>query len=126
MLAPNESKVTEANRLLVITFLASFLRKISSEAGLRKYSGWLPRAERELFLVVVYPQEHGAEVISTHIQRQFQHCKQLQPADLTLAVSHSFLAPISRVKNESMETFVEQMVAGIQDRISTIRLQRSA
>src|ERR1700722_2734078 len=81
---------------------------------------------RELFFVVVYTQEHGAEVISTRIQRQFRQCQQLQPADLTLTVSHSFLAPISRVKNESMETFVEHVVAGIQDRISTIRLQRSA
>jgi len=80
----------------------------------------------ELFFIVVYTQEHGAEVISTRIQRQFQHCEQLHPADLTLAVSHSFLAPVSRVKNESMETFVKQVVAGIQDRISTIRLQRSA
>src|ERR1700722_10678771 len=44
MLAPNESKVTEANRLLVITSLASFLRKKSRRAGRRKYSGWLPQA----------------------------------------------------------------------------------
>jgi len=80
---------------------------------------------RELFFAVVYTQEHGAEVISNRIQRQFRRCEQLQPADLTLAVSHSFLAPISRVKNESMETFVEQVAAGIQDRINTIRLERS-
>ena len=68
----------------------------------------------------------GVEAILADLQRQFRRCEQLQPADLTLAVSHSFLAPISRVKNESMETFVEHVVAGIQDRISTIRLQRSA
>src|ERR1700722_2254624 len=43
MPAPNELKVTEANRLLVITSLASFLRTISSGAGQRKYSGWLRR-----------------------------------------------------------------------------------
>src|SRR6202171_799947 len=80
---------------------------------------------RELFFAVVYTQEFGAEVVSNRIQRQFRRCEQLQPADLTLAVSHSFLAPISRVKNESMETFVEQVAAGIQDRINTIRLERS-
>ncbi len=80
---------------------------------------------RELFFAVVYTQEHGAEVIRKRIQGQFRDCEQLKPADLTLAVSHSFLAPISRVKNESMETFVEQVAAGIQDRINTIRLQRS-
>ena len=80
---------------------------------------------REFFFAVVYTQELGAEVISKRIQRQFQQCQQLQPADLTLTVSHSFLAPISRVKSESMETFVEQVAARIQDRINTIRLQRS-
>jgi hypothetical protein len=74
---------------------------------------------------VVYTQQHGAEVISERIQRQFQHCEQLQPADFTFAVSYSFLAPISRVKDESTETFVGQVAAGIQDRINTIRLQRS-
>ena len=39
MLAPNESKVTEPTRSLVATFPASFLRKTSSGAGRRKYSG---------------------------------------------------------------------------------------
>jgi hypothetical protein len=80
---------------------------------------------RELFFAVVYTQVHGAEVISERIRTQFLRCEQLQPADLTLAVSHSFLAPILRKKNESMETFVEQVAAGIQDRINTISLQRS-
>jgi hypothetical protein len=80
---------------------------------------------RELFFAVVYTQELGAEVISKRIQRKFQHCEQLQPADLTFAVSHCFLAPISRVNDESTETFVEQVAAGIQDRINTIRSQRS-
>src|ERR1700680_2639952 len=80
---------------------------------------------RELFFAVVYTQELGAEVISERIQRQFRRCEQLQPTDLTLAVSHSFLAPISRVEDESTETFVKQVAAGIQDRINTMRLQRS-
>ena len=80
---------------------------------------------RELFFIVVYTQEHGAEVISKRIQGQFRNCEQLKPADLTLTVSHSFVAPISRVKNEPMETFVEQVAAGIQERINTMRLQRS-
>jgi signal transduction histidine kinase len=79
---------------------------------------------RELFFVVAYTQEHGAEIISERIRIQFQRCEQLQPADFTLAVSHSFLAPVSRGKNDSMETFVEQVAVGIQDRINTICLQR--
>ena len=80
---------------------------------------------REFFFAVVYTQELGAEVISKRIQKQFQHCEQLQLADSILDVSHSILAPISRVKDESAETFVEQVTAGIQDRINSIRLQRS-
>jgi signal transduction histidine kinase len=84
-----------------------------------------PVSVRELFFAVVYAQESGLEIISRRIQKQFRLCEQLQPADLTLAVSHSFLAPISRVKDESMETFVGQVAAGVQDRIDTIRSQRS-
>jgi len=79
----------------------------------------------ELFFAVVYTQEQGAEVISNRIQRQFQRCDQLQTAGITLAISHSFLAPLSRDKDESMETFVERVSAGIQDRINITRLQRS-
>jgi signal transduction histidine kinase len=79
----------------------------------------------ELFFAVVYTQEHGAEVISKRIQRQFRDCEQLKSADFTLAVSHSFLTPISRVKNESMETFADHVAAGIQERIDSIRSQRS-
>src|ERR1700726_357734 len=80
---------------------------------------------RELFFAVVYTQELGAEVIRHRIQRQFRQCEQLQPEAFTLDVSHSFLAPVSRVKSESMETFVEQVAAGIQERINSITLQRS-
>ena len=80
---------------------------------------------RELFFAVVYTQAHGAEIISKRIRKHFLSCEQLQLADLTLAVSHSFLAPISREMNESMETFVEQVASGIHDRINSIKLQRS-
>jgi signal transduction histidine kinase len=80
---------------------------------------------RDLFFAVVYTQEYGVDVISTRIRRQFESCEQLRPADLTLAVSHSFLAPVPRGKNQSMETFAEQVAARLQDRINTIRLQRS-
>jgi hypothetical protein len=80
---------------------------------------------RELFFIVMYTQEHGAEAISKRIREQFRSCEQLQPADYTLAVSHSFLAPVVRESSEPMETFVERVTAGIQDRINTIRLERS-
>jgi len=79
-------------------------------------------SEGEHFYVVACTHEHGAEVISERIRRKFQRCEQLQPVHLTLSVSHSFLAPVSREINESMETFVEQVAAGIQDRINAISL----
>ena len=41
---PNESKVTAPKRSSVITIPASLLRKTSSSAGRRRYSGWLRQA----------------------------------------------------------------------------------
>jgi hypothetical protein len=82
-------------------------------------------SERDLFFAVIYTQKQGAEVISKRIQEQFRRCEELQPAGLTLAVSHRFLAPISIVGTKSMETFVEQVSTGIQNYINAIKLQRS-
>jgi signal transduction histidine kinase len=76
---------------------------------------------REFFFVVAYTREHGAEIISERIRKQFRQCEQLQLADVTFAFSHSFLAPMSREINESMEVFVERGATEIQDRINTIR-----
>ena len=81
---------------------------------------------RDLFFAVVCTQEYGADVIKTRIRRQFESCEQLRPADLTLTVSHSFLALVPSGKNQSMETFVERMAARLQEQIDAIRLQRSA
>ncbi|MGA8102797.1 MAG: hypothetical protein WB869_11615 [Candidatus Acidiferrales bacterium] len=80
---------------------------------------------RELFFVVAYTQEHGADVISERIRRQFQRSKHLQPANVTFSFSHSFLAPASREANNSMEAFVGYVAAGVQDRINTTYSQRS-
>jgi signal transduction histidine kinase len=80
---------------------------------------------REHFFIVAYTQEHGAEIISERIRRQFQHCGQIQFADLTISVSHSFITPMSREINESTETFVERAATEIQDRINTTCLERN-
>jgi hypothetical protein len=80
---------------------------------------------RDLFFAVVYTQECGAEIISMRIRKQFESCEQLRPADLTLVVSHSFLPSVPRGQDRSREIFVEQVAARLQDRINTIRLQRS-
>jgi signal transduction histidine kinase len=75
-------------------------------------------SEHKLFFVIAYTQEQGAEVIGKRILSQFRRNGQFQPADFTITVSHSFLDPISRGANDSMESFVGQVAAGIQDHIS--------
>jgi signal transduction histidine kinase len=80
-------------------------------------------SECKLLFVVAYTQEQGAEVIGSRILSHFQRHEQLHAADFTFAVSHSFLPPITRDRNESMETFVEQVAVGLQDRINTICTQ---
>jgi hypothetical protein len=82
-------------------------------------------SEHKLFVVVAYTQESGAELIGSRILRQLERHEQLQTADFTFSVSHSFLAAISRDVDESMETFVEQVAAELQDRIKTTYMQRS-
>jgi signal transduction histidine kinase len=74
-------------------------------------------SEHMLFYVIAYTQQQGAEVIERRILSQLRRNGQLQPADFTIAVSHSFLDPISRDANESMKTFIGQVAAGIQDHI---------
>jgi signal transduction histidine kinase len=80
---------------------------------------------RELFFVVAYTQEHGAEVISERIRRQFEKSEHLQPASVTFSFSHSFLEPISREAYKSMEAFVGYVAADVQDRINIMYSQRS-
>jgi hypothetical protein len=80
---------------------------------------------RELFFVVAYTQEHGAEVISERIRRQFEKSEHLQPANVTFSFSHSFLEPISREAYKSMEAFVGYVAADVQDRINIMYSQRS-
>jgi signal transduction histidine kinase len=82
-------------------------------------------SEHALFFVVAYTQEQGAEVIGRRILSQLQRHEQLQLSDFVFAISHSFLDPISRGTNESMESFVEQVAAGIQVHINTKCLQGS-
>jgi signal transduction histidine kinase len=77
-------------------------------------------SEHKLFFVVAYTHEQGAEAIGSRILSQLQRHEQIQASDFTFAVSHSFLAQISGDLDESMETFVTKVAAGLQDRIKTI------
>jgi signal transduction histidine kinase len=82
--------------------------------------------EHKLFFVIAYTQEQGAEVIGKRILSQFRRNGQFQPADFTITVCHSFLDPISRNASESMESFVGQVAAGIQDHISKQSFQEKS
>jgi signal transduction histidine kinase len=82
-------------------------------------------SEHKLFFVVAYTHEKGAEVIGSRILNQLQRHEQIQASDFTFTVSHSFLAQISREVGESMESFVDQVAAGLQDRIKIICTQGS-
>ena len=74
-------------------------------------------SEHKFFFVIANTQEQGAEVIGRRILSHLRRNGQLQPADFTIAVSHSILDPISRGANESMESFVGHVAVGIQDYI---------
>jgi signal transduction histidine kinase len=80
-------------------------------------------SEHKLFFAMAYTQEQGAAIIGERILRQLRRHKQLQPEDYTFAVSHSFLPPMSKGINESMESFEERVAAGMRDHINTISLQ---
>jgi signal transduction histidine kinase len=75
-------------------------------------------SEHMLFYVIAYTQQQGAVVIERRILSQLRRSEQLQPADFTIEVSHTFLDPISRDANESMESFVGHVAVEIQNHIS--------
>jgi signal transduction histidine kinase len=80
-------------------------------------------SEHKLFFVMASTQQQGAEIIGKRILSQLRRHEQLRPNDFTFAVSHSFLPPISRERDESMETFVDQVAAEVQDHVNTVCLQ---
>ncbi|HXM95840.1 MAG TPA: ATP-binding protein [Candidatus Dormibacteraeota bacterium] len=81
-------------------------------------------SEQEFFFVAACTNVRGAEVMSKRIREQFRLCEQLQQADLTFAVSYSFLSAISTDVNPSKDKIAEQ-VAEIEERINAISLSRS-
>jgi signal transduction histidine kinase len=82
-----------------------------------------PMSKDNLFFVVAWTQEQGGDVIGRRILRYFEQHELLQPTEFTFSVSHSFLNPISRGANESMDSFVNQITKDIQHRIDTITAQ---
>jgi signal transduction histidine kinase len=77
----------------------------------------------KLFLVVAYTRPPGAEIISSRILGQLREHEEFQSNEFTFAVSRSFLPPIARRADESMEMFVEQVAAEVRDHINDGCLQ---
>jgi signal transduction histidine kinase len=68
-------------------------------------------------------QEDGGEIIGKRILSQLKQHEDLQTDDFHFAIAHSFLPPMVRFANESMDMYVEQVAAGIQNHINKIVLQ---
>jgi two-component sensor histidine kinase len=79
-----------------------------------------PTSRHNLLFVVACTQEQGAEVIGKRILRHLERLELFQPTEFTFTVSHSFLNPISRGANESMDSYVNQITVEIQQRIDII------
>lgn len=82
-----------------------------------------PTSRHNLLFVVACTQEQGAEVIGKRILRHLERHELFQPTEFTFTVSHSFLNPISRGANESMDSYVNQITVEIQQRIDMITAQ---
>jgi len=82
-----------------------------------------PGGEYGLFFAIASTQEHGAEIISKRILGQLQRHEELRGNEFNFSIAHSFLPPVARFANESMEMFVEQVAAGIQAHIHNVVLQ---
>jgi hypothetical protein len=82
-----------------------------------------PDCGHKLFFVVAYTQPQGAEIIGSRILGQLREHVEFQSNEFTFAVSHSFLPPIARGANESMEMFEEQVAAEVRDHIDNGCLQ---
>jgi len=79
-----------------------------------------PSGGQAPLFAVAYTQREGAEVIGTRVQSYLQGNEQIQSAELTVAVSYSFLAPLPKEVDESLDSFVDRIAAGVQDRIDII------
>ena len=72
----------------------------------------------KLFFVVANTQQRGAEIIGNRILGQLGSHQELKSDNLPVSVSHTFLPPMSREVNESMETFAERAAVEVRDQIN--------
>jgi len=77
-----------------------------------------PVDDHKLFFVVANTQQRGAETIGNRILRQLGSHQELKSEKFPVSVSHTFLPPMSREVNESMETFAERAAVEVRDQIN--------
>jgi len=68
----------------------------------------------KFFLVLACTKKEGVEIIANRIMSQLRLCEQLSLGDLSISVSHSVLDPITRGRDESLESFAGKVAAGIR------------
>ncbi len=82
-----------------------------------------PLCEHKRFYVVANTKQDGAESIGRRIQSQLRRHHEFQLDNFTFVISHSFLPPLTRDADESMETFAEEVASEVRDQINNVCLQ---
>jgi signal transduction histidine kinase len=82
-----------------------------------------PLSEHKRFFVVANTKQDGAESIGRRIQSQLRGHHGFQSDNFNFVISHSFLPPLTRDANESMETFAEEVASEVRDQINNVCLQ---
>jgi hypothetical protein len=82
-----------------------------------------PASAQKRFFVVANTRQDGAESIGNRIQSQLRRHEEFQSDNFTFAISHSFLPPLTRDANESMEAFAEEVATEVRDQINNVCLQ---
>jgi signal transduction histidine kinase len=78
-----------------------------------------PVDEHKIFFVVANVQQRDAEIIEKRILEQLRRDREFQSGNVTVAVTHVFLAPMSREANESMGALAERTAAEVREQINT-------
>jgi hypothetical protein len=82
-----------------------------------------PASEHKRFFVVTNTHQRAAEIIGSRVLSQLRHHQEFQSDNFAFTISHSFLPPMLRDANESMETFAEEVAAELRDHINNVCLQ---
>ena len=106
-------------------------RKILQQCLRADTAGLLPAIgpidDHKLFFLVANTQQRGAEIIGNRILGRIGSHQELKSGNFPVSVSHTFLPPMSREVNESMETFAERAAVEVRDQINnTVCLQGAA